>query len=143
MAYLYRQMKSISTYRVVAVALVVVFGVFNIGIPLVIATCSMPEMMRGSSCPMCDDKDVLSGLRFTTAQNAVCCTRAIIAERNTIEFEQSRINLLDVSKMLLGVSNTAALSISSLSPPVSVVYQITSSPPAVIDIPIFISSLLI
>ena len=135
-------MNNILKYRIVAVALVVVFGVFNIGIPIIIASCSMPEMMRGSYCPMCDDQELPSGARFTT-QNAVCCTASIVAERNTTEFVQGKTSVSDLGKLVLVVSPADVIPVPILQSPVPVVYQITSSPPAVADIPIFNSSLLI
>ncbi len=134
-------MNSLLKYRIVAVALVVVFGVFNIGIPIIIASCSMPEMMRGSNCPMCDDQDLTSTARFATAQNTACCTTAIVAERNTNEFVQSKTSLSEVSKLLPAVL-VENIPVSILPSPVCFV-SVSSSPPTVVDIPIFTSSLLI
>lgn len=134
-------MNGILKYRIIALGLVVVFGVFNIGIPIIIASCSMPEMMRGSSCPMCDDQELPTTAMFATAQSTVCCTMTLVAERNRTEFVRAASSLSDLSKQLLVVL-TVDVPVPVLQSPVYVV-RVSSSPPTVIDIPIFTSSLLI
>ena len=134
-------MNGIFKYRIIALALAVVFGVFNIGIPVIIASCSMPEMMRGSSCPMCDDQESPSTAAVTTAQSTACCTTTIIAERNTNEFVQVKAGFQEsVSQQAFMPSSFAV--ISNLSSVVAI-SQVSPSPPTVVDIPIFTSSLLI
>ena len=137
----HNQMNGILKYRIMAFGLVVVFGVFNIGIPIIIASCSMPEMMRGSSCPMCDDQETPSSPRFATQSTTACCTATIVAEHNTNEFVQAKTNLSDLSKPLLVVLTVDVL-VPVLQSPVFAV-RVSSSPPTVVDIPILTSSLLI
>jgi len=134
-------MNGILKYRNIALALVVVFGLFNIGIPIIIASCSMPEMMRGSSCPMCEDQELPATATFATAQSTACCTMTMVAEHNVIEFVQAKTSLSDLSKPLLVVL-TADVLVPVLQSPVFAV-RVSSSPPTVVDIPILTSSLLI
>lgn len=134
-------MNSILKYRIVAVALVVVFGVFNIGIPIIVASCSMPQMMQSGRCPMCDEQDMPSTASLTTAQSTACCTTAIVAERNMNEFVRAKGGVSDFNN--LGVLTGDVLPAFVLHSPIFVVHNVSSSPPAVVDIPILISSLLI
>jgi hypothetical protein len=134
-------MNSILKYRIIALALVAVFGTFNVGIPVVIASCSMGGMMQGGSCPMCADRQNPTTETFTTDQSKVCCTTTIVAEPNTNEFVQAKASLSDLSKPLLVVLTVDVL-VPVLQSPVHVI-RVSSSPPTVLDIPILTSSLLI
>ena len=134
-------MNSILKYRFVAFALVVVFGVFNIGIPIIIASCPMAAMMQGNTCGMCSDQDDPGTSTITTERNTSCCATTIAAERNTNEFVQGKSGLPDLAKLLLVVL-TEHVPVSILLSPVCVV-RVSPSPPAVVDIPIITSSLLI
>jgi hypothetical protein len=137
----HNQMNSILKYRIIALALVAVFGMFNVGIPVVIASCSMGGMMQGGSCPMCANRENPTTETFTTDQSKVCCTTTIVAERNTNEFVQVKGKTLEPSKQLV-LSPAIFAAISNLSP-VSFAPQPSASPPVAVDIPIFTSSLLI
>lgn len=137
----HNQMNGILKYRIIVLGLVVMFGVFNIGIPIIIASCSMPEMMRGSNCPMCEDQELPATATFATAQSVACCTLTMVAERNTTEFVQGTSSLSDLSKPLLVVL-TGEVLVPILQSSVYFV-RFSSSPPTVVDIPILTSSLLI
>ena len=134
-------MNGILKYRIIALGMVVVFGVFNIGIPIIIASCSMPEMMRGSSCPMCDDQERPGSAGFATQNTTACCTTTIIAERNTNEFVQGKAAVRESVLHLTPIPVSVAV-ISNLSS-VSTISRVSPSPPIVVDIPLFVSSLLI
>jgi hypothetical protein len=134
-------MHNIFKNRIIATALVGVFGVFNIGIPIIVATCSMPEMMRGSTCPMCEDQEAPSTARLATHNATACCTTTIIAERNTNEFMQASDGIHGSALQVLLLPGSFALTGSMSS--VSNLSQISPSPPTVVDIPISTSSLLI
>ena len=135
------QMNGILKYRIIALGLVVVFGVFNIGIPIIVASCSMPEMMRGGNCPMCEDRGLPATATLATEQSTACCTTTIIAERNRTEFVRATGGLFELSKPLLAVL-TIDVPVPIVQSLVSVI-RASSSPPAVVDIPILTSSLLI
>ena len=128
-------------YRFIALALSAVFGVFNIGIPLIIASCSMAGMMQGGSCPMCEGEEIPTTETFTTEQGKACCTATIVAERNTSEFVQVKEETLEPSKFFV----TLPVIVTAISNPSSVltIPHVSPSPPLVADIPILVSSLLI
>ena len=132
-------MNNILKYRFVAFALVVVFGVFNIGIPILIASCPMATTIQGNRCGMCNDQDDPGTAKITTEKNTSCCATRFAAEGNTNEFVQAKGGMPDVNKLLLVVL-TANDPISVFPSPVCVV-RVSSSPPAVVDLPILISSL--
>ena len=134
-------MITILKYRVVAFALAAVFAVFNIGIPVLVASCPMASMMQGGACPMCDDQGSSPTSKVSTEQNASCCATTIVAERNTNEFVQAQSKSFDLAShfTLLPTIFSAINNPSS----VSTFAQISASPPTVVDIPILISSLLI
>jgi hypothetical protein len=135
------QMKINKKYRTVALLLVLVFSVFNIGIPIITATCPMAKMKQGVVCPACDDRTATAD-RVTTEQNRSCCATSVVAERNTAEFLQSNnatnplIHFVVVHLFLLPIEMPIDLSFSFTF--------CSSSPPSRCeDIPIFVSSLLI
>lgn len=136
-------MNNILKYRIIALSLVVVFAVFNIGIPIIIASCPMAAMMQSGKCAMCDDQDDPATSKVTTEVNTSCCATTILAERNTNEFVQAKVSISDLSKLLSVVLTANVYQVLVLQSPVSVVYHVSSSPPIVVDIPIFVSSLLI
>ncbi len=128
-------------YRIVAFSLAAVFGVFNIGIPILIASCPMVAMMQGRTCPMCDDQDSPTTSKISTEQSTSCCATTIVAERNTNEFVQTKERTLDSTHQLtLAESPVFACNVLA---PASTVFQTSPSPPTAVDIPILISSLLI
>lgn len=134
-------MVGILKHRVWAFALVAVFGVFNVGIPIVVASCPMAAMMKGAKCPMCDDRADMSTPNVGTEMNWSCCVTTIIAERNTNEFVQAPSRPLD-SPMHDVVPFESAFSVNNHSL-VSLVAPVSTSPPVVVNIPILISSLII
>lgn len=134
-------MIGILKYRVVAPTLAALFAVFNIGIPVVIASCPMAAMMQGSTCPMCDDRDSPATSKVSTEQNTSCCATTIVAERNTNEFVQGKASAQESVSQAVLVSNPFAISYDLSTLPT--IASISSSPPLVVDIPILASSLLI
>jgi hypothetical protein len=128
-------------HKVLAFTLAMLFGVFNVGIPIVVASCPMAAMMQGGRCPMCRYQDDLATPNVGTEQNTPCCATTIVAERNTNEFVQAPSRLLDFALQAI-VPGESATPISNHSL-VSFVSPVSSSPPVVVDIPILTSSLLI
>ena len=129
------------TYRAIVLALAMIFGVFNVGIPVIVASCSMPEMMGSGYCSMCDKETQTEASLSTT--NGPCCLTSVTVEGNTSQFVASKTLNPEANKlqcMLPGVSPTP---ISGSSFLVSNIALVQSSPPHIIDIPISISSLLI
>jgi len=90
---------------------------------------------------MCEDRENSTTATFTTEQGQACCTTTIVAERNTNEFVQVKGKTLEAAKQLmLALAIFAAISGPSS---VSTISQVSPSPPFVVDIPIFTTSLLI
>jgi hypothetical protein len=133
-------MSSILKYRILALTLVVIFGLFNVGIPVIIATCSMPQMMSGGSCPMCDEQERPTSATFATAQGTQCCSVVVVAERNTNEFVNAKSGVADPGALVAPVADFNPI---PLLPHGFAVVRVSSSPPHVPDIPILTSSLLI
>lgn len=127
-------------YRLIAISLATVFTLFNVGIPVIIASCPMAAMMKGNACAMCDTQDRTGALTMTKARNTSCCTTVIVAERNTTEFLQVKEKAREAGMValpaVLSQAAAAMLPLSSTTP-------VSASPPAFVDIPILISSLLI
>ncbi|MBM2840286.1 MAG: hypothetical protein HW412_814 [Bacteroidetes bacterium] len=136
-------MKNTVKYRPGPLLLAAMFAVFNIGIPVVVATCPMAKALPGGSCIVCYEETNFGSSSITTARNTSCCTTVIAAERSTNEFVQAKSSMSDLSKLLqLVVLPANVLPVPVPQSPVYTV-DISSSPPAFVDIPIFTSSLLI
>lgn len=130
------------TYRMVASTLATIFFVFNIGLPLVVASCPMPKAEGSSLCEMCYDDFSRGSLNLTTKRDASCCMTKIAADRNTTEFLQSH-QTLEQAKTLLGAGTVVRVSESSSSLHMPGFGAFSSPPPCPRDIPILVSSLLI
>jgi hypothetical protein len=77
-------MHRILKYRSVGVALALIFCLFNVGLPIIVASC---PMMRTSTAPCC--APVHSGSsRIASPVDRSCCRTIIAGERNTTEFLQ-------------------------------------------------------
>ena len=136
-------MKNERTYRVVTAFLVAVFGVFNVGLPIVVASCPMTEGTRSSVCSACPDASGPDVARLSSVNDYSCCQTVILAERNTTEFIAAK-TVMSAHVMLIACvlsEKHHSYSISLSSVPIAAVAD--SSPPGALDIPIFTSSLLI
>lgn len=126
-------------YRRTILTLVLVFSLFNIGLPVVIASC--PMLKYGSAMACCLVNEAPGSLILTTHNTSSCCNTVIVAERNTNEFVPVKILVqapIEHAELILNtvtLNDTHAIS--------SGVAFASSSPPTVIDIPIRVSSLLI
>lgn len=127
-------------YRVSALILALVFCLFNVGLPIVIAAC--PMMGKLSTVPSCcahkqNDTPAIGGAALTKN----CCTTVFAADRNHTEFIGERhadgpcFNAITASccPITLPASGLAVITLGQYTAP---------SPPSH-DIPIFTSSLLI
>lgn len=66
-----------------ASALILTFGLFNVGLPVVLYLCPMMSSTR-SACPMANETAANGSALLNQAPN--CCGKVIIAERNTTPF---------------------------------------------------------
>jgi hypothetical protein len=128
-------------YRIVALLLVLVFSVFNIGIPIVLAECPLAKMVQGGMCPACDD-GAKTADRVTTEQNTACCATKIVAERNTTEFLQSNAGTHDLTNGVVAHPLHLPVPTPINHSSMFIVYY-PPAPSRCEDIPIFVSSLLI
>jgi hypothetical protein len=136
-------MSNLTKYQLVAFFVAGVFGLFNIGIPIVIASCPMAKYGSAPVCAACSDGLNAHAERLTGFEDSSCCTTVIAADRNTNEFVQWKVALSHFERMdIVGVLPSMA---ETSFGPVSLVSYTdpTASPPHREDIPIFISSLLI
>ncbi len=128
-------------YRSIVVFLAGVFTIFNIGIPVVLASCPMmTASVRGACCPVQPVKGVPT---IQTQRDYSCCKTIIVAQRNTNEFDSLSEFNFDNEKFnsiipLLYLSTDIQFSGSS-----KITLDNIHSPPLTEDIPIFTSSLLI
>lgn len=141
-------------YRVVAVSIVAVFLVFNVGLPIVIASCPMSET-RTASCGMCppassdsqsragNNESSTASQKLTSIKNISCCITVFAADKNTTEFVKAKSEVNEFPKVF------SSLPISHIPYPKSDFLSSISHFPFAIfhfpssDIPIFTSSLLI
>lgn len=134
-------MKTLAKYRMSGLLLAMVFCLFNVGLPIVIASCPMVMNEQAPVCPACVDQPGAVAEKLTKATNTSCCTTVIAVEKKTTEFVQSKQNRSELAK---SYETSALLKESVNLYHHSFDLQILSpSPPLWIDIPVLTSSLLI
>lgn len=117
-----------------------IFFVFNIGLPIVIASCPMTETPF-AACGICKPDSDVNVHNLTTAKNTSCCVIVFAPDKNSTEFVQAK------SPLSVSFKTIASLPVlfkgEACSQSASSVQQEALLPPKAIDIPILISSLLI
>ena len=133
-------MNSFSKYKIGAFVLAGIFCLFDIGIPIVIASCPMmKEMAANNSC--CPNQENTKRSNLTSQKNFTCCTTIVAAERNRTEFVpvcDAVKNICTVDVLNFTSPGNEVLYVTSFN---LIVHQTSSPPPVVEDIPIFTSSL--
>lgn len=127
-------------YRSVALVLAGIFVVFNVGIPVVLASCPMiQKSVKPSCCPQQSDFKYPVVKKYSDYS---CCKTIIAADRNKTEFLQTQTNgLTTLQQSIIPLIHSI-----DLDEPLSFAKFINlnlHSPPLIEDIPIFTSSLLI
>ncbi len=135
-------MTSNRTYRIVGLSLAAVFALFNVGVPIVVASCPMVKEQNSRFCIMCNDDRQGDGLRISTYFDRSCCETRFAAERNTTEFLQTQQKVERV-KLVVEIPLLSSVILFEKSSLVGNLGIDDLSPPLTRDIPIFISSLLI
>lgn len=132
-------MNSFVKYRISALLLVLVFSLFNIGLPIVVASCPMTET-KTSSCGMCPDQSSTAAQKLTSVKNTSCCQTVIAADKNSNEFVQVKYTSNEPVKLVATTISAERFDNLWFVSPV-----VPNNQPLVvpIDIPIFTSSLLI
>ena len=127
-----------SKYRVVAAIVAGVFLVFNVGIPIVLASC--PMVTASAACGMCPPVSNATPEKIVSVIHTSCCSAVIAADKNSTEFVGVSHVTYEPIKFI--AATVAPLQIESLSYHASVFRE--DHPLFLpIDIPIFTSSLLI
>ena len=129
-------------HRVVTGLLVLVFGVFNIGLPIVVASCPMARDTQSPPCFACPDPYGDGTLSFAPVIDYSCCRTVLLAERNTTEFVAVKAFVSDV-KMMISLLSERDQVYSQPHSFISFLLLSDPSPPWSADIPVFTSSLLI
>jgi hypothetical protein len=130
----------LTRYRSVSLSLALLHGLFTVGIPVVIATCSMGVVMDGGVCPGCVETPVPGAHSLVTERTTACCASRIVAEGSCGEFLSAKVSVVEPLQAL-----TAVLSPAIGGRPIGqrgVPMRDTGSLAAP-DIPIILSSLLI
>lgn len=127
-------------HKIIGFALAGVFALFNIGVPVVVASCPMMKFETSRTCIMCNDGSS-QGTSIARAIDTSCCVTVFAADRNKAEFLQVNKHLLESEKHLLAVVSEIVPA-TVISNPQSVI-TLSASPPRSADIPILVSSLLI
>ena len=135
-------MKKNFIYRIASLTLALSFSLFNVGIPVILASCPMMDA-RMSNAPCCTSQNDNSttGLRASGGSN--CCKTVFLAERNTTEFVQFNFrwtNIVHPSPIIIPI--VLAMEFGEAAHPVPYNSGDTS-PPFSRDIPLIVSSLLI
>lgn len=127
-------------YRITGLTLAVVFALFNVGLPVVVASCPMMKYENSRACIMCND-GLSSGVQVTRAIDTSCCVTVFAADRNKTEFLQVSKHLFESAKLLLAVVSDLIPATVIRNPQSAI--TLSASPPRSADIPILVSSLLI
>ena len=131
-----------SIYRSAALFLAILFLIFNIGLPVIVASCPMVKNSHPPTCGLCLPSSDRGAQHFVKYVDRSCCATVIAAGRNTNEFVKAgnetgqnspSVFLLFAHSVIVPQTLSASWLVINSSPP----------PPPCEDIPIFISSLLI
>jgi len=128
-----------STYRTAATFVAAIFFVFNVGLPVVIASCPMTETPF-AVCGMCKPASHEPVHNLTTVTGASCCVIVFASDKNSTEFIQTKSQLTESFKAVAFLP--VPINTHDFSQYASTVQLEDSLAPKVIDIPIFTSSLL-
>ncbi len=132
-------MKIRTSYKAITIFLLLVFGTFNVGIPIVKYMC--PFMSSTNPvCPMTAER--ADGPAFTFEKPS-CCGSYIIAERNTTPYlhvEKFKAPSTEVTSLTIAVDIISLQTYSS-----NHIVPANTSPPPAEEIPLFVlnSALLI
>ncbi len=135
------RMKPIFTHRIIELALAAIFTVFNVGLPVVVASCPMMKYSGSLACVACDDGSAAGTLRFTNFVDKSCCETKYAADKNKNEFLKTNGQSVETLKFISAAELYVVLQVVINSP--QFVLHANTSPPGSFDIPILISSLLI
>ena len=134
-------MKSILRHRIIGLALAGIFAIFNVGLPIVVASCPMLRYSDSSACMACSHASIDGTTRITNSVDKSCCTTKYAADKNKNEFLKTDPQSVESVKFI-AITEMYIVPQAVINAPQFVILS-HASPPGSTDIPIFISSLLI
>ena len=134
--------KLCSTSYYLVLHLAILFIVFSVGLPIVVASCPMVQNSQRPTCSQCLPDDGGGASSFTKYADRSCCATVFAAGRNTTEYMRSGSDQVRaLSAVVLPLP--AVFSIADQAPAQQSIIDHYPVVPLREDIPLFISSLLI
>ena len=133
-------MPQLPKYRIVTTFLVVIFCVFNIGIPVVVAACPMSDQGAGALCGSCFLPAADGRAEYRNAQDRSCCETVLASEGSGAEFLKAASSFLPELDVFCVTLVTPDLNDHSRS---SVTVQPADLSGGREDLPVLLSSLLL
>ena len=125
-------------YRLLTAVLIAVFVVFNIGLPIVLASCPMLKAGALKSC-CAENRSNTPVQNIGRTMSSDCCKTVIAGERNTNEFVQSQVQVQYVPSLDFVLPSTFSLHNTTTISMGSALFSMPPSTPE--DIPVATSSL--
>lgn len=127
-------------YRLLALSLAAAFLLFNIGLPIIVASCPMAMSSAQPICSMCNEGSN-AGPKISRVIDRSCCATVIAAERNTTEFLQVvASSIFQHHDALVFVSPDELCIVTDIQ---FLASEVNTSPPPCQDVLLLTSSLLI
>ncbi len=133
-------MNTILRHKIIGFTLAGIFTVFNIGLPVVVASCPMSKYTDSSACMSCNNVPSDGVARYMNAVDKSCCVTRYASDKNKVEFLKTNVQSESakyISTADFFIVPQAVFNTSQFIVPAS------EAPPGSTDIPILISSLLI
>ncbi len=132
-------MKIKASYKTITAFLILVFGTFNVGIPIVKYLCPL----MNSEKPVCEMISEHSDSPAIAHEKPSCCTSYIVAERNTTPYLSVEKFKAPSNELVSHYISSDFIAFQSFS--TNQIVPANTSPPPAEDIPLFVlnSTLLI
>lgn len=133
-------MRILPTYKSIIIAFIVIFSIFNFGLPVVLHYCKMMHSFSAEQCSMCHKNDTDSTQKNITKSIEHCCSNFIVVKANENHFIKNHLreNIFSLNFVKHHIENDQRLNFTKL------INLLTfSQPNTYIDIPILNSTLLI
>ena len=134
--------KAKNIYNKVALFLAAVFLLFNIGLPIVVASCPMAQNPHRPACEQCSVKTERGSHILARLASRSCCATVFASERNTTAFLHVKKDVVHYASIHTSDFTLKTASLPAVSP-LSHGLRIGLPSPRAEDIPVFTSSLLL
>lgn len=100
-------MKTITKLKLIFITVIIIFTVFNSGLPVVLHYCKMMHSFSSEQCTMCHKDDTQRGEQKFSQIIERCCISFIVVQANKNNFikNQPKENLLNFNQLLLLTPN--------------------------------------